>query len=261
LILIKNEKVKLLSKNNLQKNNYYKGESKMKKMQKKRVFTLIELLVVIAIIAILASMLLPALNKARDRAKALKCVSNLKQNTFAIQLYSNDFGGWIPTDYLYPYFGTDDITWLGLLTHGKYLNNCMASRCPSQKYMSSKDPKTNQYVAYGIRTRLMTEESPTDWFSIKKAPKPSQTVVLIDSIYFYSKNGNEYWAQAFAADDKFRAATTAATIHLRHSAAANSGFLDGHVVAQKAGDLKNLDDKIHSIVSGRIGESYRAVTF
>ena len=84
-----------------------------------RSFTLIELLIVIAIIAILAAMLLPALNKARERAQTVNCTSQQKQYALACTQYGLDNQEWMPIAYAnagrvydssFPFFGEDVIT-------------------------------------------------------------------------------------------------------------------------------------------------------
>ena len=100
---------------------------------KKKSFTLIELLVVIAIIAILAAMLLPALAKARAKARSISCISNLKQCGLALAMYSEDSNTWLPLNaggFYYTKLGATLHWWHGWLVSHEYLQFNGAGKCP-----------------------------------------------------------------------------------------------------------------------------------
>jgi prepilin-type processing-associated H-X9-DG protein/prepilin-type N-terminal cleavage/methylation domain-containing protein len=192
-------------------------------------FTLVELLVVIAVIALLASLLLPALASAKERAKAIQCLNNLKQVGLATQMYAHDFDGLLQLDPLIP--GTN--TWATILSTNTDLTTLNTFLCPTYKpfqwqnwinvYGIRRDPPTNCTSGPGkIFFRVACVENPSEYLHLADTTSQSQGGYTARQYYF------------------FRVASPLRMIHARHSRRANGLFLDGHVEACDRPRLEGL---------------------
>ena len=187
----------------------------------KKPFTLIELLVVIAIIGILAGLLLPALNKSRDRADAVSCASNLRQLGVGFMSYSNDFKRYNCPAYSAIQVGGEERgpCYMGLIY--EYIGNDAVFVCPSdpeEHTIPRKDINDLKRCSYTRCLELcgrIKSGIATKMCKMSKFAHPSSTVNLFDC--------SDYAVPSYTIDDD----------HFAHGVYSSEGrWGDGYVIRQ-----------------------------
>ena len=200
-------------------------------------FTLIELLVVIAIIAILASMLLPALNQARERGKAANCISNLKGCGQAAMLYANDNKEYLPLMILRTPPSWSHYSWADHMIYYGYLQKgSSAMICPSWEGSNPKsDTAINEcYGAIGdVNCYLKTHSAFVSekgtgisgnarCLNLRRVKKATSTFYLADTLDTATQRQISMFGLGNSGTQH---------AHARHQDRIHSVFLDGHAEA------------------------------